>query len=171
MISYKPSFFVMAALADLGDVLQRLAAERILIVCDAAAYTASGAASQLSSWLGERQIAYFSGFEINPKTHDVERGIQTLERFQPDAIVALGGGTAIDLAKLIAGLASQRTEIGALIAGDIPLEPSRIPVIAIPTTAGTGSEATHFAVVYRDGEKCSVAHPSWLPKYVLLDPA
>jgi alcohol dehydrogenase class IV len=52
-----------------------------------------------------------------------------------------------------------------------PIVPNDISLLAIPTTAGSGSEATRFAVIYRDGEKQSVSHPSALPSAVLLDPS
>ena len=77
---------------------------------------------------------------------------------------------AIDLAKLIAILASQSAPFGEIIAGKAPIADCTVPIVAIPTTAGTGSEATHFAVVYRDGKKHSVAHSSILPDFAIVDP-
>jgi alcohol dehydrogenase class IV len=117
----------------------------------------------------------FSHFELNPKLEDVQRGIEIYRNFEPDVVIALGGGTAIDLAKLIGTLSVQKGAERSKCSRDIAMGVAAIevegkPMIAIPTTAGTGSEATHFAVVYVDGEKYSVAHPSMLPDYAIVDP-
>jgi alcohol dehydrogenase class IV len=168
---YSPSVvFREGALGDLGGILESLSAQRILFVVDSAAYEACGAAVQLADTFGSRRITYFTEFELNPKLRDVERGIELLESFRPDVVMALGGGTAIDLAKMIRGLALQQVELVDLITGIAAPAPNGIPLVVIPTTAGTGSEATHFAVVYRNGEKYSVAHQSLAPEYALLDP-
>jgi alcohol dehydrogenase class IV len=112
---------------------------------------------------------------LNPKLEDVQRGIEVYRNFEPDVVIALGGGTAIDLAKLIGTLSVQKGAERSKCSRDIAMGVAAIevegkPMIAIPTTAGTGSEATHFAVVYVDGEKYSVAHPSMLPDYAIVDP-
>jgi alcohol dehydrogenase class IV len=104
----------------------------------------------------------------------VQRGIESYHEFEPDVVIALGGGTAIDLAKLIGTFAVQKGTSHPLHSRKIAMGLASIeimgkPMMAIPTTAGTGSEATHFAVVYVDGEKFSVAHPTLLPTYAVVD--
>src|SRR5690606_34954215 len=101
---------------------------------------------------------------------DVERGIGLFRDFKPDAIVAIGGGTAIDLAKLVGTIAVQEADPRSVATGDSVVERDGPPLLAVPTTAGTGSEATHFAVVYIDGVKHSLAHPVLRPDLVILDP-
>ncbi|MCL1849272.1 MAG: phosphonoacetaldehyde reductase [Clostridiales bacterium] len=95
----------------------------------------------------------FSAFQSNPLYEDVEAGVEVLQANQCDFIVAIGGGSSIDTAKGI----KYYSHTGA-------------PVMAVPTTSGTGSEATHFAVLYKDGEKYSLADARLLPEYVVLLP-
>lgn len=109
----------------------------------------------------------FSGYSANPKLEEVKAGLAVYAAEGCDSIISLGGGSALDVAKCIKLLAASDSdefpEFGA------PLRHT-IPHLAIPTTAGTGSESTHFAVVYIDGEKHSIAHDASVPEWVLLEP-
>ncbi len=109
----------------------------------------------------------FSGYSPNPKQPEVLAGLAEFREKGCDGIVAVGGGSAMDVAKCIKLLAS--TGESEYPGFGAPLK-RNVPLIAIPTTAGTGSESTHFAVVYIDGEKHSIAHDSLLPDYVVLEP-
>jgi alcohol dehydrogenase class IV/choline kinase len=110
----------------------------------------------------------FSDFTPNPSIEEVRLGVEAFGRGGSDGILAVGGGSAIDVAKCVRRLAQ-------LDAQDLgPADRARlqsIPLIAVPTTAGSGSEATHFAVYYDQGVKKSMAHDSMLPDQVFLDPA
>lgn len=160
----------VGALSELGAELRACQAKRIMFVSDDTAYQASGAAFVMEPLLAPYPVERFTGFAINPKLEDVERGIAQYRRFEPDLVLSLGGGTAIDLGKLIAMLAPQSCSPRDLIRGTATLAAASTPHIAIPTTAGTGSEATHFAVVYIAGEKYSLAQPAMLPVCALVDP-
>lgn len=152
-------------------LLESLRIERPFLVVDAAAYDACGASASLEPFLDQRSACRFSGFELNPKLEDVQRGMQAYRESQSDFLIAVGGGTAIDLAKLIGTLSEQAHSARDIATGRAPIHLAGKPLMAIPTTAGTGSEATHFAVVYVDGQKYSVAHPTLLPAYAVVDPA
>lgn len=151
------------------SVLKSLQMDRLFLVVDEPAWLASGAKEILESQFLQATTNWFTDFELNPKLDDVERGIEAYRECQPDLIIALGGGTAIDLAKLIGSLAVQAPSARDIATGRSSIQVPGKPLMAIPTTAGTGSEATHFAVVYVDGEKYSVAHPSMLPRYAIVD--
>lgn len=88
-----------------------------------------------------------------------------------DWIAAVGGGSVMDIAKAAAGLLDAPLPVRAYHDG-APIEASRIPFIAAPTTAGTGSEATMVSVLTNAGEnvKRSIRHPSFLARCVILDP-
>jgi alcohol dehydrogenase class IV len=158
------------ALAELEPILARLCAQRVFLVADPVAYSVTGAARQLADPFASRDVVRFSRFEVNPKSVDVERAIEQVREFRPDVVIGFGGGTAIDLAKLISILACQRSPLGDLIGGADSINDEKIPLVAVPTTAGTGSEATHFAVIYQGGKKFSVAHRNLLPDFAIIDP-
>lgn len=92
----------------------------------------------------------FSGFSPNPKMEEVISGVEVLKRINAKKIIAAGGGSAIDVAKAIKYYSDSL---------DIPLK-------VIPTTAGSGSCATRFAVVYENGEKISIEDDKLLPDEV-----
>ena len=109
--------------------------------------------------------AGFNDFCPNPQYEDVQKGITAFVGSGCDTIIAFGGGTTIDVAKCI-------KLFSGLDHGENYLEQkysdTKIPIIAIPGTAGTGSESTSFAVLYYNGNKYSVSHPSLLPDYAIL---
>lgn len=148
--------------------LHETQARRLLVVCDAALpYLAvNDYFDALESRLGIT-VERFSGFEPNPQYASVEAGVEKFRAARCDAIAAVGGGSAIDVAKCIKLYAGMDPGVCYLAQKPVP---NGIPLLAMPTTAGTGSEATRFAVVYYKGEKQSVADDSILPGTVLLDP-
>jgi alcohol dehydrogenase class IV/phosphorylcholine metabolism protein LicD/choline kinase len=109
----------------------------------------------------------FSGYSPNPKQPEVLAGLAEFRDNGCDGVIAVGGGSAIDVAKCVKFLASTDTTDYRIFGAPLV---RNVPQIAIPTTAGTGSESTHFAVVYIDGEKHSIAHDALLPDYVVLEP-
>lgn len=162
---------LLESIDEVSSVLDSLQAERLFLVVDKSAWQASGARKVLEPVFLQRATTWFTDFELNPKLDDVYRGILDYREFQPDFVIALGGGTAIDLAKLVGALAIQDGNARDIVTGRVAIEATGKPLMAIPTTAGTGSEATHFAVVYVDGIKYSVAHPSLMPCYPVVDSA
>ena len=117
----------------------------------------------------------FSDFTPNPLYEQVCRGIELLKSSHCDTILAVGGGSAIDVAKCIklAVLAQEGNSaiIPPLVSQRLPIDGSKIPFIAIPTTAGTGSESTHNAVMYYEGAKQTVTNDGVLPDYAVLEPS
>lgn len=117
----------------------------------------------------------FTDFTPNPLYEDVCKGIDLLRVEKCDVILAIGGGSAIDVAKCIklAVLSTEGNEaiIPPLVNSRVQLDGSQIPFIAVPTTAGTGSESTHNAVMYYEGVKQTVTNDGVLPEYALLEPS
>ena len=116
----------------------------------------------------------FSDFTPNPLYEQVCKGIDLFHITKCDTILAVGGGSAIDVAKCIklAVLAEEGNAaiIPPLVSKRLPIDGSKIPFIAIPTTAGTGSESTHNAVMYYEGAKQTVTNDGVLPDYAVLEP-
>jgi len=97
----------------------------------------------------------FSDFTANPLYKDALKGAEVLRKNKCNFILAIGGGSSIDTAKCVKYLSRENSDI---------------PLLAVPTTSGTGSEATHFAAIYKDGEKHSIADERLLPDFVILQP-
>ncbi|MCE9613811.1 MAG: phosphonoacetaldehyde reductase [Lentisphaerae bacterium] len=157
-------------LEEIGGLLKDLGCHRILLVADRAAYEQSGARAAMASLLSTYPTRILSDFDPNPDEADVQQAIAARKDFQPDTVIGLGGGTALDIAKLACVCDSRKNSLSAVVRGHVPPQYRDLKLIAIPTTAGTGSEATHFAAVYCGGVKRSVAHPSMLPDVAWLDP-
>lgn len=117
----------------------------------------------------------FSDFTPNPLYEQVCEGIELLKTSQCDTILAVGGGSAIDVAKCIklAVLAEEgyAAIIPPLVSQRVQIDGAKIPLIAIPTTAGTGSESTHNAVMYYEGAKQTVTNDGVLPDFAVLEPS
>ena len=126
-----------------------LKGRRIFLVC-----RGSFDRLDLAPYINALDPVRFSGFTPNPKMEEVMDGVEVFKASGCDTILAVGGGSPIDVAKCIKKYSE-----------------SDAPIIAIPTTSGTGSESTHFAVVYENGNKLSVAAPDLLPDIVILEPA
>lgn len=146
------------AIADLREKLIQLHVQRIFLVRGNHSYTACGAEATLSpvfSELGITMVEY-RGFSVNPKMEEATIGVDLFMTSNADCILAIGGGSTMDMAKLIHHYAAQRGII--------------VPLMAMPTTAGTGAEATHFAVVYINGKKKSIEADDILPDYAFVYP-
>lgn len=111
----------------------------------------------------------FSDFQPNPLYENVVDGVKLLRVNECDGIMAVGGGSAMDVAKCIK-LYSDMNGDGSN-GGFLKQEyvPNDIPFLAVPTTAGTGSEATRYAVIYYEGKKQSITSESFIPGTVLMD--
>lgn len=155
---------------QLGRVLDNCGLARPLVVADG--FLSHEA---LEGILGAGDWPVFSGYRPNPTYEQVLDAIEAYRAGGCDSVVSVGGGSAIDVAKCVklwaelAGDGSGRDAENPRYC-DVPAGFSGIRHIAVPTTAGTGSESTHFAVAYVDGEKRSVAADCVQPDVALLVP-
>lgn len=140
-----------------------------MLVTGKSSYELSGAKAVCNHILASERCIRFSDFSVNPKLSDAIKGCEIARENNVDFIIAVGGGSVLDIAKLIKALfRSHGNELETAIGEDRVIDP-KIPIIAIPTTAGSGSEATHFAVVYIGEEKYSLASKCLEPDAVILD--
>lgn len=116
-------------------------------------------------------VVKFSDFQPNPLYESVVKGVEIYRKENCDSIVAVGGGSAMDVAKCIKLYSNLpgNGENGSWLKAEIV--PNGIPFLAMPTTAGTGSEATRYAVIYYNDAKQSVTSDSFIPDTVLMDPS
>lgn len=133
-------------------------------------YSRSAIANQLGNMKHQLPNALF--YEISkgePTTTELERAVRKLTKAPCDSVIAIGGGSVIDLAKAVAVCAVN----SELALQEIPNKQllNRLPLIAIPTTAGTGSEATKVTVITDETlqTKLNPAHPDLIPDVVILD--
>ncbi len=165
-------YFGMGSITFLKEILERENPSKIFLVRGKQAYVSSGVQKKLEPFLFDYEVVHFSDFSVNPRIEDVEKGIELYKKEKCDFVIAVGGGSVIDMAKSINVLSVQPEEPPKYILKELPIEMKGNPLIAIPTTSGTGTEATQFAVVYIGKKKYSLAHKEiLLPSYVILDPS
>lgn len=118
-----------------------------------------------------KRVSSFDNIPGNPNVNDVEKAMQVAQDCQPHLVIAIGGGSVIDTAKAVSILSTHNeVKWEDLQWGRAKIVNSALPLIAIPTTAGTGSEVTHVAVIGDStGFKKGVVHPSLFPTVALLD--
>lgn len=141
--------------------------KRILLVCDSSVIYLG--INEYFHSLPERigiEIVRFSNFCPNPLYESVVEGVNLFHKENCDAIFAVGGGSAMDVAKCIKLFCNMNDSVHYL---KQEIVPNDIFFLAIPTTAGTGSEATRYAVIYFEGAKQSITDDSCIPSFVLLD--
>lgn len=154
----------------LQQTLQNMNARNIFLVTGKESYISSGVKAVLDDLLEPYQITLFDDFNTNPKIDDIELGLTLFQSGKYDLILAVGGGSVIDSAKIIKVISAQDSSAIDIIKNSEKIINKSIPMIAIPTTAGSGSEATHFAVVYIEKMKYSVSNEYMLPNIVFIDP-
>jgi alcohol dehydrogenase class IV len=159
-----------------GAELARLDAKRALIVTDRGV-RAAGLLEAVEASLSAAGVssAVFDGVAGNPVEKNVHDGLEAYRGADAQAVVAVGGGSSLDVAKLVALVVNHRrplTEYDDGIGGDEHITGAVPPIVALPTTAGTGSEVGRSAVVTLDANarKTVIFSPKLLPRVALLDP-
>lgn len=156
---------------DLSDLIVKFDAKKILILTGQNSFSESKAENFLISELKDKYTKsnFYSDFENNPKIEDLNHAIQKLSSKEIELIIACGGGSVIDFAKLLKVYLYDASSILDFPGKYKNPSKSQISMIAIPTTAGTGSEATHFSVLYDNKKKYSIASDHMLPDYSVLN--
>lgn len=162
-------FLGTGSIHHLKGILEKERARKIFLVTDQDAYEKSGAREKLAPVLEGYEVEVFSGVEPNPTIEQIKKGVDAFRKSQANLILAVGGGSVLDTAKTLNVLSLQEGEPTAYVVKEKEVVHRGKPLVAIPTTAGTGAEATHFAVVYIDKIKHSFAHPFVLPPYAIVD--
>lgn len=165
-LSLDSTVFGTPVCTALSQQFARLDVQRPLLFRDPNATDASGISDELHKVLSGGNVIDVSS-TLQPSEVDCHGELLRQEGF--DCVVAVGGGATMDAAKLVALSGSNDRNIVDLQDGEVT--PNQYPIIAAPTTAGSGSEATQFAVLYVDERKYSVAHPSLLPRVAIVDPS
>lgn len=159
------------ALATTTEALTKLGLSRPLIVTDSFLVD-NGVAGELETLLINSGLAaeVFSDTVPDPTTTSLVPGVEAVRRHQADSVIGLGGGSPMDTAKALAVLASNDKSMSHYKSPSSYAGPA-LPVIAIPTTAGSGSEATQFTVITDDESEEKMLCPglSFLPSAAIVD--
>lgn len=162
---------IINGIANLPEILKSLDCRKVFLVVDSSFHFLN-IKDDIEN-MGYPHVM-FSDFTPNPLYEQVCKGIDLFQITKCDSILAVGGGSAIDVAKCIklAVLAKEGSAaiIPPLVSTRVDCDSAKIPFIAIPTTAGTGSESTHNAVMYYEGAKQTVTNDGVLPDYAILEP-
>lgn len=152
------SFIGHNSLIELKKQLIELDLKRIFLVRGKGSFVDCGAENALTPIFHElrNELFVYKDFTPNPKMEEVLNGVEIFMQSNADCILAVGGGSVIDMAKLIRHFTAEKGR--------------QTTLLAMPTTSGTGAEATHFAVVYVDGKKQSIEADDILPDIAFVYP-
>lgn len=163
-------YFGYGSIKYLKAVLDRYGAKKVFLVTGRKSYSFCGAEKILNGILRGREVFRFSNFSASPELDGMKRGMRLFKKHKGDIVIAVGGGSVIDTAKLLNILSAQEGSPDGYIGNSKSIKKRGKPLIAIPTTAGTGSETTHFAVLYVGKVKHSIAHRYLRPDVAIVDP-
>lgn len=159
------------AIKNLEGILKKNSFRNIFLITGRNSFKNSKIKEVIYNSLKGFKFLRFNDFTPNPKLSDIKKGLNLFKDEPFDAIVAVGGGSVIDMAKSISIFSTNEGNPEDFILKKKKIKNHGIPLIRIPTTSGSGSEATHFAVVYIEKNKYSLTHPELMqPEYVILDP-
>lgn len=145
--------------------------DRIMLVSDEGLLKA-GIVGRVTDVLIEKgcKTELFTNVPLNPAVEQVEQAMEALRTFKPTKVVAVGGGSPLDLGKIVAALATNERPLEDYQWNGYAFERAALPFIAIPTTAGTGSEATRCAVIGDRGIKKGINSDRLFASAAIVDP-
>lgn len=160
-------FFGEGQFSRLAEIMSQLGLRRCIIVCGR---HFSARAKQLEKSMNEI-CGVFDEVMENPQLSGIIETAALARLKDADGIIGVGGGSAMDTAKFASMLVLAPGETLSYFKGDIPFPAEHLPVIAVPTTAGTGSEVTQVSVVSHGREKKTFNTPAFMPMAAIVDPA
>lgn len=156
------------------EYLKEIKYNKAFIITGGQSMFKSGVIDKVKEYLGndEERITVYSGIGKNPTTEEVKKGVESIKKFEPDLVVAVGGGSPIDAAKIIALIYEYpELKVENLTNCILPDKRYKTKFVAIPSTSGTASEVTHVSVLtYEDRNlKLGIKSPSLRPDIAILD--
>ena len=150
----------------LEETLRELGCRKAVIVCGRHFEPKARALSERFPEIA----GIFAGVEPNPQLSGAVKTAEIAREAGADTVIGIGGGSALDTAKFAAAIAPGSASPDDYYTGAVPFPARPLSVIAVPTTAGTGSEVTQVAVISRGKEKRTINHPVFMPKAAIVDP-
>ena len=146
--------------------------QNVLLVTGKESMRRLGYVDRLKRSLFDRSIYHFDRICQNPTQEDILEGLRFVGNTNIELVIALGGGSALDAGKSLAVLLKNPGSIEGYLQGNVNFSHKSLPVIAVPTTAGTASEVTCWATIWdmKEKKKYSLVHESMFPEYAIIDP-
>jgi len=163
------AFFGFNAVENFHELLKPYS--RICVVSGSTSIEKTGFKKFLGEYFKDKQFFYFNQIEENPSINTVIRGAKFARENKSELVIGFGGGSPLDASKAIAAFAANNKGFYELLSEE-KLENSPLPLIAVPTTCGTGSEMNNYAIITdtEKVDKVNFAKENTFPKYAVLDP-
>jgi alcohol dehydrogenase class IV len=162
--------FEPGAVKKIAPIVQEMGVGRVLFVTDRGVRGAGLTREAEASLEAVSELTVFEDVVADPPSQVVEAAVALCREKQVEAVVSVGGGSALDTAKLVAYLAKSADRLDDIYGVGLA-KGERLPLVLAPTTAGTGSEVTPIAIVTTPTtEKKGVVSPRLLPDWAILDP-
>jgi len=165
----KSNFFGFNSFTKISEILNTKIYTKILVVSGNNINKQLKLKNILPNLLVDKKLSYFFCNSSKPSKNELIEIIDFAHAFDPDAIIAIGGGKIIDLSKLLRCCLSN--EVDWTKSKPINFKDRGKKLIVLPTTAGTGSENTKFSVLYIDNKKYSIEHKFMKPDITINDPS
>ena len=168
------SYFGPGARKELPEVLTRMGVKKALVTSDKGLIKV-GTTKMVTDVLDEMGFSYdiYSEIKPNPTVTNVKQGVEAFKASGADCIIAIGGGSSMDTAKGI-GIVANNPEFGDIVSleGCAPTKNKSVPIIALPTTAGTGAEVTiNYVIIDEERQaKMVCVDPNDIPAVAIVDP-
>ncbi len=167
--------FKNGSLSDLPELIKRFG-DSVLLITGRESFISSGRGKKLLALLEEHKISHFRvSVPGEPSPSNVDEAVETYREKNVRLVVAIGGGSVLDAGKAISAMLTVQESVKHYLEGVGEKEHpgTKIPFIAMPTTSGTGSEATKNAVISEigpNGFKKSLRHDNFVPDMAIIDP-
>ena len=164
-------YFGTGEISKLSELAEKLKVSKGLLVSDPF-FAKSGLAERLVSEAQGMIAGIYSDVSPNPDVSEVDACAELIRAQGIDFVVALGGGSALDLAKAAGSICLTQDSIKAYHGTGVAMPQAHLPLIAVPTTAGTGSEVTCVSVLtdHSNGRKSPIVSDGFYPNYAIIDP-
>ena len=158
--------------SKIPDLLASLGPRSMLLVLGEKSFRVSSYYTRLDEMLAPYRVVHVAPVAPNPTQDFIQEQIERLKGKTLDLVLAIGGGSVLDVGKILATIPEQgQTDLQMYMNGEPPIMASQLPLVAVPTTAGTGSEVTPYASLEtKEKKKVTISHPSFYPKVALIDP-
>tara|TARA_B100001123_G_scaffold446492_1_gene601122 strand:- start:404 stop:1528 length:1125 start_codon:yes stop_codon:yes gene_type:complete len=158
------------SLNNIKNLIKDLNVKKVLVFCGKKSFVKSGASELFKEFLEKTKNKFFYKSFDYADYQDLTLSTKIINEFQPDIILAVGGGAVLDLAKLSNSLCTMEIDKNKLKESNFKIKKKFCKLVAIPTTAGSGAEATRHAVLYIDKNKYSIESSFILPDFIVIDP-